>query len=120
MVRNIWRGRCSDARSVHDAEQRLGNSVTSEADSRRSSQGIRSARVITVKCQGVRVIVVLVEDLLYTHEPEVDGVLSVRLDEVNSHCAHRSVVVNPLCIPAERAQLGDTVSEVDGRKQGCL
>jgi hypothetical protein len=103
-----------------DAEQRLSHSVTGEADSRRSSQGIRSGSEVSVERKRIREVVVLAEDLLYTHEPEVDGILSQRFDEVNIHCADGSMVGDSLRVPAEWAELGDPISEIDGRKQGIL
>src|ERR1700677_381377 len=120
MVRYIGRGRCSHARTVHDTKQHFSHSVTGEADAWRPSQAVGPAGVVSVERKGVREVVVLVEDLLHSHEPEVDGTFPERFDKVDRHGANGTMVVDSLCVSAKWAELRDTVSEIDRRKQGGL
>src|ERR1700679_536714 len=62
-----------DARTIKRAEQHLSDSIAGVHA--RPLQGIRPGCEVSVESKRVLVVVMLAEDLLYAHEPEVEGVL---------------------------------------------
>src|SRR5579859_3656029 len=118
MIRFIGGGRCSHARTVQDAKQHLGHSIT--GGDTRSLQGIWSSGEVSVERKRVGIVVELAEDLLHSHEPEVQCVSSVRLNQVNRDRTNGAMVRGSLRVPGEWAKLGDPISNIDDWKQWVL